>query len=443
MGTFNVGLGKLDYTPEIGLPLMGNFRDDYASRGVHDPLGSHAIVIEGDGGDKLAMLSIDICMFRRRHTALMREYISSKCDVPGENILIAGTHTHSAPSVCEFGALPQCDPGVSEVFLKKAAEAVVVAAKNLKPATLRVGRSKEARVSFNRRLKCKDGQTHMNWEGLDPDFVIAPLGPTDPQLITIAIEYNGDCEGVLVNFALHPAILAGDNWLYSGDYPNYLREGLNRLGGRDLMTAFFNGPCGNVNHIDYSDLTQGRGYQMTQRVGYMLAVAADEAMRSAVEVQGDTIAVSRELVSLPRVKISDEKLAWAKDVLEQAKDNSAGGQVDGLPDEHYAKTYLTMYEVQDTDDQVEVMVLRIGDVGIVGFPGEMFCEFGLEVKEKSPGGHTLVIELANDAVGYLPTREAFKQGGYEPSTGSTRYEPGAGEKLTASALKQLNKLFTY
>ncbi|HDY64875.1 MAG TPA: hypothetical protein ENH84_01410, partial [Phycisphaerae bacterium] len=109
--SFNVGLGKLDYTPEIGLPLMGNFRDDYASRGVHDPLGSHAIVIEGDGGDKLAMLSIDICMFRRRHTALMREYIASKCDVSGENILIAGTHTHSAPSVCEFGALPQCDPG--------------------------------------------------------------------------------------------------------------------------------------------------------------------------------------------------------------------------------------------------------------------------------------------------------------------------------------------
>ncbi len=87
------------------------------------------------------------------------------------------------------------------------------------------------------------------------------------------------------------------------------------------------------------------------------------------------------------------------------------------------------------------MAIRIGDVGIVGLPGEVFCEFGMEIKEKSPAKHTLVIELANDAIGYMPTEEAFAQGGYEPSTGSTCYVKGAGDKLTACALEQLNKLF--
>ena len=100
-----------------------------------------------------------------------------------------------------------------------------------------------------------------------------------------------------------------------------------------------------------------------------------------------------------------------------------------------------MYEKQHADDQVEVMVIRIGDLGIVGLPGEVFCEFGKEIKDKSPAKHTIVIELANDAIGYLPTADAFEQGGYETTPGATRYEKDAGQRLVTSALGQLNKLF--
>ena len=74
-------------------------------------------------------------------------------------------------------------------------------------------------------------------------------------------------------------------------------------------------------------------------------------------------------------------------------------------------------------------------VGIVGLPGEMFSEFGMEIKKRSPAKHTLVIELANDGIGYLPTSVSFEQGGYEPSTGSTMYVKGAGEKLVPHVLQ--------
>ena len=441
MSHLSVGIAQVDYTPEIGLPLLGNFRSDYAARGVHDPLCSHALVVEGAAGTKLAVLSLDICMVDREHAAMMRRHIAAHCDLPAESILIAATHTHSGPGIGEFGSCPSCDPATSEALLKTAANAVIEAAGRCKPATLRVGHSREERVSFVRRLKCKDGKTHMNWEGLDPDFVIEALGQPDPELITVSIEQDGAIQAVLVNFALHPAILAGDNWLYSADYPAYLREALNRLIGRDVTTVFLNGPCGNVNHIDYSDPIQGRGYQMTQRIGYMLAAAAYESLAGAVEIQDDTVAMRREMVTLPCIKISEERLMWARDVLEKAKNSPAPGQVDGLPDEHYAQLYLTMHEKQDIDDKVEVMAGRVGEIGIVGFPGELFCEFGRQIKQDSPAAHNIVIELANDAVGYLPTREAFEQGGYESSIGSTNYEPGAGDKLTASALGQLGQLF--
>jgi hypothetical protein len=84
---------------------------------------------------------------------------------------------------------------------------------------------------------------------------------------------------------------------------------------------------------------------------------------------------------------------------------------------------------------------KLGELAIVGLPGEVFCEFGLEIKEKSPAKHTIVVELANGAIGYIPTKEAFAQGGYEPTAGACNFAPDVGEKLIDSAMKQLKKLF--
>ncbi len=90
----------------------------------------------------------------------------------------------------------------------------------------------------------------------------------------------------------------------------------------------------------------------------------------------------------------------------------------------------------------EVMVIRLGDVAIVGLPGEIFCETGLTIKARSPALHTLVAELSNDAIGYVPVREAFEQGGYEPTVGSALFAPGSAERLADSAVAQLTSLFS-
>ena len=65
MPGLSVGIAQVDYTPNIGLPLMGNFRDDYAARGVHDPLYARAIVFADPAGTKAALLCLDICMLNR------------------------------------------------------------------------------------------------------------------------------------------------------------------------------------------------------------------------------------------------------------------------------------------------------------------------------------------------------------------------------------------
>ena len=49
-------------------------------------------------------------------------------------------------------------------------------------------------------------------------------------------------------------------------------------------------------------------------------------------------------------------------------------------------------------------------VAIVGFPGEMFAEFGLQLKEDSPYPITILAELANGALVYIPEPRCVRRG---------------------------------
>lgn len=448
MSGIRVGVASVDFTPEVGLPLMGNFRDDYAARGVHDPLRAKAMVLADEQGAKAALLAVDICMLDRQNVAFMREVIGSGCDVPPDNVLIHATHTHSAPAASgRIGLEEEVAPhgAAIEAFLEKAASAVGEADRALADVTLDVGHATEDRLCFNRRLRRHDGTTQMNWEALQPDFdpeaIVGAWGPVDPEMTCLTVRREQEPMAALVNYGLHPAILAGDNWLYSADYPGYLAEAMSRTFGDRFACMFVNGCCGDVNHVDYRDQPQGRGFQMTQRVGYMLGVAAHQAMNSGAPVRTDSLCVSRELVAIERLKISERDRSWCENVLEQARTNPPQGQVDGVPDVYYAKLRLRMWGEQDRPDHVEVMVIRIGDVAVVGLPGEAFCQLGRDIKRRSSARHTLVVELANDAIGYLPTRESFDQGGYETTSGSTFYEPGSAERIVESAVAQLERLF--
>lgn len=436
-----IGVAQVDYTPDCGLPLMGNFRDDYAARGVHDPLCARAFVFEDGAGERAALLSVDICMLNRDNVAYIRDLAARAGGIAAERILVAATHTHSAPAPTQLGSLPKCDAAAIEQFLARIAEAVPLAVRNLAAGELVCGGITEDRLPHNRRLLCKDGATHMNWEGLDPDFVVKPLGAVDYEMRVLGVKRDGALRAALVNYPLHPAILAGDNWLYSADFPGYLIAALRQLHGAEFIGAYFNGCCGNVNHVDYRDPIMGRGYTMTQRVGYMLAVDATQALGEAAPLQGGTLAVSREQVPLERLKIGEEEHRWCQKVIQDLAGGHAPGQVDGLPDEYWAVTRLGMYEKQHEDDLPEVMVIRIGDAAIVGLPGEIFAEYGLDIKRRSRARHTFVVELANDAIGYIPTREAFAQGGYEPTPGATFYTGDAGSRLADSAVRQIEKLF--
>jgi len=439
-----IGLAEVNYTPEVGLDLVGNYRgDDYASRGIHDSLYARAIVAANSDGEKAAVLSVDICSITKEPVEMMRSFIGSMTDIKPENIMIHATHTHSGPK-SDLSA-----PKAKE-YLTRAANAVVLANKNLKPTVISIGRSSESRVSFNRRLKCVDGTTHMCWEKFEPGFVTGPLGPVDPELITISLKQQDKSTGVIVNFGCHATTLTGNNWLYSADYPGYIAESVRRVKGKEYIPMFLNGPCGNVTQVDYR-IGFPDTYQECQRIGYILGITALEAIKNEEVISGDKVAVSKERVPLKRMTITEEQLNWARAVMKKVeKEGMPPLQADGIPDAEFAQQWIKMYETQNLTDSLEVMVIRIGDVAFVGLPGEIFCEFGIEIKKNSPFKNTMVMGLTNDDRNYFPTKISFTQGpdgftpmitGYETTPGSTLYDIGAGEKLAASAISQLHKLF--
>jgi hypothetical protein len=163
-----IGIAEINYTPDVGLDLVGNYRgDDYASRGVHDSLYAKALVASDSKGKKVAILAIDICLLPKEPVEYIREYIASNSDIKPENIMVMATHTHSGPP-------SNLDAPKAKDYLARAAGAVLEANRNLKSTVVSVGRSSENRISHNRRLKCIDGTTHMCWEKFEPGFVIEP-----------------------------------------------------------------------------------------------------------------------------------------------------------------------------------------------------------------------------------------------------------------------------
>jgi hypothetical protein len=88
----------------------------------------------------------------------------------------------------------------------------------------------------------------------------------------------------------------------------------------------------------------------------------------------------------------------------------------------------------------EVQVFAIGNqVAFVALPGEIFVELGMSIKRASPFQVTIISELANGSIGYIPNRIAYSQGNYEVV--SARCAVGSGELLVDSAIAQLRELY--
>jgi len=427
-----VGFAQSDITPPVGAVIPGDFRKRTAT-GVHDPLHATACVIS-DGETAVAIVSVDAISVKRSLVESARKLAQSRCGIPAQNILIAATHTHSGgPTANVFEC--EADENYCDFVAEKIAEAIVKAWEGGSEAQFGVGVGHETRIAFNRRFVMRDGR-HQTHPGKGNPDIVRPAGPTDPDVGVMAFKgESGKVLGFIVNFACHCTVMGGTE--FSADYPFYLTEVLKKEFGEQCLTVFLQGASGDVTQVANTLLREPEfGEKWAWRIGTRLGGEVVKTFALMDFANSVPLQVASSKVRLVRRRVPENLLEEAKRVLSD----------DGAPDVEriYAREVLLLAEEAREQPfvEAEVQVIAIGRCAIVTIPGELFCQFGLDIKRASPFPTTFVATCANGMVGYLPTPEAFKGGGYEVRLArSSQLMPDAGNQLVGEALKLLQSLW--
>ena len=88
---------------------------------------------------------------------------------------------------------------------------------------------------------------------------------------------------------------------------------------------------------------------------------------------------------------------------------------------------------------IELQAVRVADAVFMAVPAEVFVEIGLQLKKIAPH-KTFIVGLANGYIGYLPTPEAYADGGYEVVSAKCR--PESANILLEKLVDLEEKLFT-
>jgi neutral ceramidase len=429
-----VGAAAVNITPPLGIPLAGYYHARGAD-GVIDDLFAKALVLD-DGQTQAALVVCDLISVPRDTVVEARQLIE-QLSIPGRQVMISATHTHTGPVMARKSARDDMDGGSSEPaqvykagLPKLIAQAVATARERLAPGHASFARQQELRASFNRRYWMKDGSVGWNPGKLNPN-IIRPVGPIDPEVGVVYFETAQKKPlATFVNFAIHTDNTGGTR--ISADMPGALSRVLATYKGPDMLTLFANGACGNVNQLN---VQWGEGQTSTNeanRLGTILGAAVFKAYMELKPVAGHTLGVHSEVLELPLAPITEDQVRQARELVQQ------GSQAKFM-DQVQAYKVLDVHDRQGQPLEAEVQVITLGpDLAWVALPGEIFVELGLSIKAGSPFAQTHVVELANGSVGYIPNRSAYAEGNYEVV--SARCAEGSGEQLVGAALRMLGEL---
>ncbi len=446
------GAARVRLEPPLGLAMLGYGSRVGVAQGVHDELAAQAMVIS-DGARKLAICGVDLLAIGKRIADEIRAAVAARSDLPADAILICATHTHSAPAFNIF-ATPRPGSQLSgarsleweRALPGKIADAIVAANRTLEPAYLKTAQARFT-LGTNRRMRRADGRIQLaaNYSGIANDTAVA----------LAAFRPDGSAIGAVLNYPCHGVVLCEDNLLYSRDWIGYaideLERGLARSSGTPPLALFIQGATGNID-------PRSRGsFAVADEYGTAAGRSICAALTAAPILEAKTIAFRFIELKL-KLKPLDDALATARQCAAQtgaSLESHRGGegfQLKRLRDHHQQSldalaALQALQEVNRRDKRVDMArgematamsLFRLGDLAVVGIPGEAFVEFGLALRANPYFAHTLIACYCNDLVGYIPTREAYSQGGYEVDT--ARVACGTGEMVVAAALATMREL---
>jgi hypothetical protein len=444
------GAAAVEITPTaFPFNMPGGFSANMAES-VHDPLFARGLVLD-DGATTLGIVVVDNLGVAQEVLDAAKSLAAERCGIPIDKILVASTHTHSAPA-SHVKEGPEPAVAYRQVLVAGIAESLVRAHAALRPAAVGAAAYPLPEEVFNRRWFLKPGkmtpnpfgrldQVKMN-PGTTADILDRPAGPTDPDITILSVQ---DAESrrplaLLANYSLHyvggvpPKIVSAD---YFGEFARLMRS---RVGGDDAFVAMMsNGTSGDINNIPF--LVNRPPREPFEQIRIVAHKAADGAWHAWTSIPGHRpdagLGMIQRQITLQVRRPTAAEIAEATAVL-AATDQAARDKLPPLA-EIYAQRVLTLAESPETLT-VPLQALRIGDLAVCAIPFETFVEIGLELKQRSPFPRTMVMGIANGYNGYLPTPAQHQLGGYETWLGTNRVREDSSVILTDNLLEMLAEL---
>ena len=390
------GWASADITPERPVNLVGQLHKRIA-RSARDPLTATALALETRGeagdGEQAILVSCDACMIRKPIQERLRAMVGP--DLPDFDVgklFLNATHTHTAPGFIDgaFKGLYDVskDEGVmkaseyAEFFLPRVAEAVVAAWRNRRRGGMSWALG-HAAVGWNRRAHYFDGSSRMYGNANQEDFSNIEGGEDHAVEMMFFWEGKGKLTGVVINAACPSQETEGISEI-SADYWHDVRRELRKRHSSGLFILPQCGAAGDVSpHLLFRQRAQEimderRGLTRRQEIARRIADAVDEALPCAQK------GIRTELVF-----------------------KHAQANVD-LPEKDPPAP--PFYET-DPVNPIEFHVMRLGEVALATNPFELYTDYGVRIKARSPAVLTFVVQLACQHSGYLPTASAVPGGG--------------------------------
>ncbi|MBQ3792626.1 MAG: hypothetical protein II797_05955, partial [Clostridia bacterium] len=359
---------------------------------------------------------------------MVRERFESQTGRSAAGLIVAATHCHTgAPFDWEGHDHATAIKEEVEASCQLIGDCAVMAYRNCQPVRIGFNRGEEKGVSFNRRWFMKDGAAH-TWPGIGNPDNVRPAGPVDYEVDVVRVEdLNGKVLGIITNFANHLDLIGGTK--YCSDFPGQMSRKIKSVLGQDVVSLFINGCCGDVTHIDYTG-NYPFGPEHYIKVGNILAYDVLRINEDIETKEIDSLDWTSRTFEIPRRQYTEEQVAEAREtvrailekrayrpaVVSATADDEYAKPTAGDPDDmslSYAHSAINLYEHPILTDTVELTAIRLGDIAISSMPGEMFAEIGLDFKKRSPFEKNIIVELANGCSGYIGTKKAFSEGGYE------------------------------
>jgi neutral ceramidase len=403
--------------------IGGGIGPAYA-KGQEGELRAAALVVQDAEGRKIALCACDVLMINRDVLDRAARRISQATGIPFDRILINATHTHHAPTTVTVHGYAR-----DESFTRQVEDKIVLATekadKRLAPAEFLFTLGEESSVGKNSRLLLADGTIF--WGG-PRDDAVRPTGPFDPELPVLAFRRpGGGLEAVAFNHSTH-TIGTHSPGVRSPSFYGLAAQALEQQHGGTFL--FFEGASGSTHNLDVP------AAEATTRI----RTAVDRALASARPRRVDVVQCLRRELSFKVRSFDDaaEERAVTAYCTKRIKDPAAASKTIATFRDMRTQLASKQGEVRKT----WVQTITIGDIALVGVPGEFFTVLGQEIKRRSPFRYTYVFELANDYIGYIPDRDGFDRGGYQVWTGLHSFvAPGTGEAVVAAAVQELEELW--